>query len=235
MSATLPPSPWRSWRRQRWVVTGVAVVLAILAALIITGLNDGSAPAAVPPPTPAPQTVRAGTTLSPLPVPTCATGASKPFVPTRIMMAGVITPAPVLALARDWRGVPSVAPISAAGMHEFAWDKGPVGILPGSSQGNALFNAHTWPWPAGGALGNDMLLRLRPGKVIVLHGKGVTQCYRVTKQIQVPAQSEYPGFYERTGPPQIAIIVCSGVRAGPGDWLSRTIWFASPFTEPSTL
>lgn len=232
MTTTAPENPWGTWRRQRWVVTAVALVIALVVALLFVLLDQESGTAKTPLP---PQQIRAAATLTARP---CAVGASGPFVPTRITMPGVITPAPVLALPRDSRGVPDVVPLSVAGMHEFAWDEAPVpgvpaavGIKPGSSKGNALFNAHTWPWPAGGALGNDMLLRLRPGKVIQVHGKGVMQCYRVTKQIQVPAEGEYPNFYNRTGPPQIAIIVCSGVRAGPGDWLSRTIWFASPITQ----
>ena len=198
--------------------------MAVAVVLLIALTGEGPVDAKPAPP----QTVRGGAALT---ARTCAVGASGPFTPTGVTIAGVITPAPVLALPRDGRGVPDVAPLTIAGMHEFAWDKGPVGIMPGSSKGNALFNAHTWPWPAGGALGNDMLLRLRPGKVIALHGDGVTQCYRVTKQIQVPAESNYGDFWDRSGPPQIAIIVCSGVRAGPGNWLSRTIWFASPFTS----
>lgn len=232
MTTIAPENPWRTWRRQRWVVTAIALVIVLVVALLFVLLDQsrGTAAKATPP-----QRVVAGSTLVQRP---CAVGASGPFVPTAISMPGVITPAPVLALPRDSRGVPDVVPLSIAGMHEFAWDESPVrgvpaavGIAPGSSKGNALFNAHTWPWPEGGALGNDMLLRLRPGKVIVIHGKGVAQCYRVVKQVQVPAQGEYPNFYNRTGPSQIAIIVCSGIRAGPGDWLSRTIWFARPFTE----
>lgn len=231
MTTTAPENPWGTWRRQRWVVAALALSVALVVALVLVLVDQE--PGTAKPPLP-PQQIRAGATLTQHP---CAVGASGPFVPTRFTIPGVITPAPVLALPRDSRGVPDVVPLSVAGMHEFAWDEAPVrgvpaaiGIKPGSSKGNALFNAHTWPWPAGGALGNDMLLRLRPGKLIVLHGKGVSQCYRVTKQVQVPAEGPYPDFYNRTGRPQIAIIVCSGVRAGPGDWLSRTIWFASPFT-----
>lgn len=233
MTTTAPENPWGTWRRQRWVITAAGVAIALVVALLLVLVDDQRGEARPAPP----QRVLPAATLTERP---CAVGASKPFVPTRFVMPGVITPARILALPRDARGVPDVVPLSVAGMHEFAWDEAPVsgvpsaaGIMPGSSRGNALFNAHTWPWPAGGALGNDMLLRLRPGKVIILHGEGVTQCYRVTKQIQVPAQGEYPNFYNRTGPPQIAIIVCSGVRAGPGNWLSRTIWFASPFTSLS--
>ena len=228
MTTTAPENPWATWRRQRWVVTALAVVIALLVALLLMLNNGSEASPAVARTTP-PQPIRPAATLAERSGP-CAAGAPGPFVPISMQMPGVIKASPILALARDWRGVPDVPPLTEAGKHEFAWDKGPVGIYPGSSKGNALFNAHTWPWSQPPAYGNLMLKGLRPGKLIVLRGKGVTQCYRVTKQIQAPAQGEYPNFYNRTGPPQIAIIVCSGVRAGPGDWLSRTIWFASPFT-----
>ena len=226
MSTTTPANPWTTWRRQRWVLAVALLVIALVVALLVTLLDQepGAAKATLP------QIVTKAGTLTQRP---CAVGASRPFVPTRVVVPRVIRSAPVLALPRDANGVPGVAPISVAGMHEFSWDRGPVGILPGTKKGNALFNAHTWPWPAGGALGNAMLLGLHKGMVIVLHGRGVTQCYRVTKRVQVPAVSNYAGYWSRTGPPQIAIIVCSGVRAGPGDWLSRTIWFASPITSSS--
>lgn len=175
-----------------------------------------------------PQTVRSAAALVERP---CAAGAGGPFVPTGFEIPGLIPRVRILALPRDSRGVPDVAPVTAEGKNEVAWDKAPVGIMPGSSKGNALFNAHTWPWSQPPALGNTMLKGLQPGKTIVLTGDGVTQCYRVTKQVVTPANGPYPDFYNQTGPPQIAIIVCSGVRAGPGNWLERTIWYASPFTS----
>lgn len=217
------------WRRQRWFVTAAAVIAAVLVASLIAIMESTSGPgkSAAPPP----QTVLPGTPLFEEP---CAVGASGPFVPTSLAIPGVIRPSTVLALARNGYGVPDVPPLTETGKHEFAWDKGPVGILPGSSRGNALFNAHTWPWWLAPAYGNLMLKGLHKGGTIVLKGAGVTQCYRVTKRVEVPADGRYPGFYDRTGRPQIAIIVCSGVRAGPGDWLSRTIWFASPYTSDSS-
>lgn len=217
-------SPWRTWRRQRWVFTGLVAALATAVAwALVLSEAAPSSPATV-----TPQTVRAGMTLAERP---CAIGATGPFTPTSFEIPGVLGPVPVLALPRDSRGVPDVAPLTEAGKHEVVWDKAPVGIMPGSAQGNALFNAHTWPWSQAPALGNIMLKGLQPGGTIVLKGQGVTQCYRVTKQVVAPANGPYVGFYDTTGPPQIAIIVCSGVRAGPGDWLERTIWFASPYTS----
>lgn len=228
MSLSTSPDPWRPGR---WLFSVVGIAIAVIVALLLVLLNRDPAATTDQAATP-PQIVHAAATLTPRP---CAVGAPGPFVPMRFLIPGVITPSPILALARDYRDVPSVPPLTLAGKREFAWDKGPEGILPGSSQGNALFNAHTWPWSQAGALGNDMLIGLHPGKVIILKGAHVTQCYRVVKQVQVPADGPYPNFYNRTGSPQIAIIVCSGVRAGPGDWLSRTIWFAKPFTSAEPI
>lgn len=224
-------APDDPWRRQRWTITWVGVAMAALAAILMvliesipgTGVVIGLPPA---------QSIIPGTRLVELP---CAAGARGPFVPTSMAVPGVIQPSTVLALARNAYGIPDVPPLSETGKHEFAWDKGPVGIMPGSHRGNALFNAHTWPWWEAPAYGNLMLNGLHRGGTIVLKGAGVTQCYRVTKRVEVSADGVYGDFYNRTGPPQIAIIVCSGVRAGPGDWLSRTIWFASPYTSDSPI
>ena len=35
-------------------------------------------------------------------------------------------------------------------------------------------------------------------------------------------------YYAKDGQPQLAIVVCSGRRLGPGQWEKRTIWFARP-------
>ena len=37
-----------------------------------------------------------------------------------------------------------------------------------------------------------------------------------------------PRYSVTDGPPQLAIVVCSGRRLGPGVWTKRTVWFASP-------
>lgn len=218
------------WRRQRWLITVITVIAAVLVASLIA-IMEAAPSGTTKVVAPEPQIVQPGKALFEEP---CATGAPGPFVPTSLAIPGVIKPSTVLALARNGYGVPDVPPLTETGKHEFAWDKGPVGIMPGSTRGNALFNAHTWPWFAAPAYGNLMLNGLHKGGTIVLKGAGVTQCYRVTKRVEVPADGTYGDFYNRTGPPQIAIIVCSGVRAGPGDWLSRTIWFASPYTTSSS-
>jgi len=182
------------------------------------------------------QIVLDGTTLHARSV--CDGGATSPFTPKQISVVDVVQKAPVLALARDANNVPGVPPLSEAGKAEFAWDR-PPGILPGSAQGNVLLNAHTWPWTSAPALGNLMLEHLRVGGRIVLYGADSSGtaahlCYEVTRKVSILAEQKYPDYWVTDGPPQIAIMVCSGVRRGPGDWARRTVWFASPVADEST-
>ena len=59
-------------------------------------------------------------------------------------------------------------------------------------------------------------------------------CYQVAKRISVRAEQSVPSYYDSNGRPLLAILVCSGVRRGPGDWSHRTIWFAKPITDAVT-
>lgn len=154
----------------------------------------------------------------------CERGA-RPFTPTSVAIPGLTGGARVLALPRDADGVPGVPPLTSAGKAEFAWDR-PPGIRPGERRGNVLLNAHTWP--DGTALGNRLLAGLHEGDRIVVRGRGASLCYRVTDRVSVPAGASGHRYYDRTGRPQLAIVVCSGTRLGPGSWTRRTLWFASP-------
>ena len=107
----------------------------------------------------------------------------------------------------------------------FAWDL-EQGTRPGDPRGNVIVNAHTWP--DGSALGNRLLAALHPGDRVVVRGKDVRLCYEVTERIEVPADTLMPRYYRKDGPPQLAILACSGKRLGPGIWTKRTVWFATP-------
>lgn len=126
---------------------------------------------------------------------------------------------------REAAGLPGVPPLTSAGKLLFAYDRA-QGIRPGDPAGNVLLNAHTWP--DGSALGNRLLARLHVGDRIVVHGEDARLCYRVTERVEVTAAQGLPRYYARTGPPQLAIVVCSGRRLGPGRWEKRTVWFAGP-------
>lgn len=197
------------------------IVLALVIALLITRSGGSPTPVAVPPP---PVPTLAPATPSPAPPPTCSTVAH-PFVPTSVSIPGVVGKVSVLALHRDANGVPGVPPISAIGKTEMAFDLG-NGIEPGDPRGNALLNAHTWP--DGTALGNRLLAELHDGAKIVVHGVLGQICYQVSDRVEVPFDDPGIRYFATAGPPQIAIIVCSGKRVGPGEWTKRTIWYASP-------
>ncbi|MBO9522015.1 MAG: class F sortase [Nocardioidaceae bacterium] len=215
----------RSARVQR----GVAVVaLAVAAAIAAVWLlwPEGTVPRAEPAPPPAPQAVVAGTVLKDA---LCHRPATRPFVPTRITVPHVTTNAEVLALPRDANNVPQAPPISSTGKTQFAWDA-PT-IKPGEAQGNVLINAHTWP--DGTALGNHLLDNVQVGHTIIVRGQGGAElCYTVTKRDVIVASGGSWEYYAKDGPPQLALIVCSPPRLGPGNWLHRTIWYASPWGTP---
>jgi hypothetical protein len=158
------------------------------------------------------------------PSPSCEF-ATRAFRPRTISVPGVARAASVIDPPRDAEGVPGVAPLTTAGKSVFAWDRA-QGIRPGDHAGNVLLNAHTWP--DGSALGNRLLAGLQRGDRIVVHGVNTRLCYRVTERVEVSANRGMPRYYTKNGPPQLAIVVCSGRRLGPGVWEKRTVWFASP-------
>jgi hypothetical protein len=164
------------------------------------------------------------TAPAPAPAPACTT-AHGPFVPDGVALPGIADHVPVLPLRRDLNGTPGVPPLSSIGKTEMAFDLG-SGIRPGGGHGNALLNAHTWP--DGSALGNQLLAHLHKGDRIVVHGSSGQLCYQVTDRVEVPATDPGKRYYATTGRPQIALVVCSGRRLGPGHWTMRTIWYASP-------
>lgn len=153
----------------------------------------------------------------------CLDGATQPFSPTRIDIENVDDDLEIMALPRDSRNTPSTTPFSKK--FAVAWDR-PPGIMPGSSAGNVILNAHTFP--DGSALGNAMLANVQEGNIFRLENDETHLCYRITKRVHTSGYVVYPGFYDTEGPPQVAFLVCSGTRLGPGHWTHREIWFASP-------
>lgn len=200
----------------RWMVASVAFSM-LLALLAGCGLFPDDEPTG---------TFRSSH-LDPLPIPhRCANGARTEFVPTSMDVQDVGKGYPVIGLPRDAYDTPRTPPTSAK--TTVAWDA--PGNKPGGKLGNVLLNAHTWP--DGTALGNAMLAHTQVGDVLTLRTGKTNLCYRVTKQVEVGARADYGPFWIEDGPPQLAMIVCSGKRLGPGNWSHRTIWFAEPFFGP---
>ena len=167
-------------------------------------------------PTPAPRTAA--------PRRSCAT-VPHPFTPRAISIPGIARRAVVVMPPRAAPFLPGAPPLTAAGKQQFAWDR-KSGIRPGDRAGNVRLNAHVWP--DGSAVGNRMLRGLHKGDRIVAHGTRLRLCYRVTKRVEVLASRGLLRFYSKDGRPQLAIVVCSGRRLGPGVWEKRTVWFARP-------
>lgn len=203
-----------------------ALALALTFGAVLTGAFPlGSAQAADPFPLPIP----------PLPLPPplgpereepCST-ATKPFVPTSVTIADLDRAVPVIAMHRKRSHAPGTPPTTRKGKWVMAFDLD-SGVRPGDRKGNALFNAHTWP--DGSAIGNSMLADLDEGDRIVAGADQGTLCYQVTDRVEVRAGSRKATkrYFAQSGPPQLAIVVCSGERLGPGKWTHRTIWYASP-------
>jgi len=208
------------------VVLAVAVVAGLVAWVLAS--SDEEKPRANPAPSASPSAEPAPSSS---PTPTraarsgCPTRAKRAFAPRTISVPGVTGPASVITPPRDAAGIPGIPPLSSAGKTVFAWDR-EQGIRPGDGRGNVLLNAHTWP--DGSALGNQLLNSLDRGDRIRVRGASSQLCYRVTERVEVLAEDGLPRYYAKTGRPQLAIVVCSGRRLGPGVWEKRTIWFASP-------
>lgn len=200
----------------------VALLVALGLFLLWPGEETPVPPTVEPEPTPSAEPTPEPATSEPAIDPRCRGGATEPFVPESITVAEVLERAEVMALPRDSANVPQVPPTNAK--QAFAWDE--PGVRPGSEQGNVLMNTHLWP--DGTAAGNALLDNLAVGDLIVLRGAGKKLCYEVTEEVEVRAEDGYPPYYDVDGPPQLALLTCSGERRGPGDWSHRTIWFARP-------
>jgi hypothetical protein len=149
----------------------------------------------------------------------------RPFRPSSISIAHVVGATRVLAMGRDSSGVPIPPPLTDTGKWQFGWD---AAILAGATQGVVRLTAHTYPAFAGTALGNALLRGLHQGGKLIVSGGGQTLCYHVVRRVSVDATRSVPDYYASNGPPLLGIVVCSGVRRGPGDWSRRTVWFAAP-------
>ncbi len=152
------------------------------------------------------------------------------FAPVRLAVDHVLPATRVLSRGQDAYGVPEPPPLTRRGRWQLAWDR-ESGVLVGDSAGVVRMTAHTYPRVAGRfpALGNLLLARLHPGARLVVSGAGGERlCYRVTRRRTIRSTATSDDFYDTTGAPRLAILVCSGTRRGPGDWSHRTIWWAEP-------
>lgn len=154
---------------------------------------------------------------------TCSTHDGT-FTPTRVDLAELGSHG-VVPVGRSANGQMGSPPLTTAGKSLVGWDTG--GARPGADRGTVALDAHTWP--DGSALGNQMLRATGVGDVLVLSGGGEQLCYRVTKRkVYEPSRAPVNKIFSRTAPAKLVFIVCSGTRLGPGNWTTRTVWYAKP-------
>lgn len=204
---------------------GVAVLVVSAIAAVWLIWPDNNVPVATAPPVV--QAIAPGTAFRSA---ACHRPVTAPFAPSRITVPGITKDARVFGLPRDANNVPTALSLSSPyAKTGFAWDQ-PT-IKPGEAHGNVLLNTHTWPDDS--SLGNHLLDHLSVGGRIIVRGDaGQEICYKVTKRYVILAADGSKEYYAKGGPPQIAVIVCSPPRLGPGNWKNRTIWLASPVGSP---
>jgi hypothetical protein len=212
--------------RPRAVVTAVlvAAVLACALGAWVLAAPKSARPAA----TAAVEQVR----LRPDPgsVKSCVTSATRPFTPvSAVLRDGQVIQ--MYAAAREPGGiVPGVAPLTDWGKNVFAWDA--PGVLPGSTSGVVVLDAHSWP--DGSALGNWLMTNLKVGQTLILSGSiNQRQCYRIASQkvypaLDVPWKQTY-GPYPPGAPARLTITICYWPRLGPENWANREVWVAEPY------
>lgn len=193
---------------------------------VLMGMTLGGAAVALGVENPDPVTVSWPPLTLPTPPDVCANPATGPFRPTvaRVQDIGTFPIRPVGRLANNVPGTPSDADKLAIG-----WDRPPTGIAPGSRRGKTILTTHAWPDFS--ALGNIMTAKFGVGEVIMLANGKAHLCYLVKQKIHASVQwlEQHIDIYDdRRSPAQVAMVTCSGVRLGPGNWDHREIWLAVP-------
>ena len=150
--------------------------------------------------------------------------SAKPFKPTRATIPVLNRSYGVVPVRRTADGNIGAPPLTTRGKTLVGWDRM---VKPGSRRGTVVLDAHTWP--DGSALGNAMLQRLKKGARIRLTNGTHAVCYRIVSRKSYP-RDRIPvrKLFVQTGKPRVVIVVCSGKRLGPGNWLRRTVWIGEP-------
>lgn len=160
--------------------------------------------------------------------PSCASQSGS-FVPTRLVLERLNIDLPVLAMPLAGDGTFPVPPMDQRGLNprqSASWWKD--GAAPGSRQGVAHFDVHTYLTMT--AAGNFLGTKARTGDTIkVLDGAGkVGACYRVD-QISAWDLNHVPDSLGRTtGPSGLVIEFCWDRPENWGHWLQRKYVIATP-------
>jgi hypothetical protein len=160
----------------------------------------------------------------------CQTSVGKAIRPTSAVISALGKTYRVVRVARGRDGSIGTPPLTRRGKTLVGWDPHD---RPGNGRGSVVLDAHTWP--DGSALGNALLRHLRKGSTVLLSNKnGRAVCYRITKRHSYPrAHLPRHQMFRTGGKEQLVIVVCSGRRLGPENWLRRTVWWGEPIGLPT--
>jgi hypothetical protein len=147
------------------------------------------------------------------------------FVPLKAKIPALGRSVKVIQVPREADNRIGAGPLTESGKWLMAMDPR---TKPASRHGSVILSGHSWP--DGSALGNAMLANLQVGDRIVMIGAdGKHACYAVSKRQSYPvAKVPTRRAFRTNGPERLVIVACSGKRVGPGDWLRRTLWYATP-------
>lgn len=208
--------------RIRNLPLAILVIVGLVATLIAAGVGNAQA--------------QGPTATQAISADSCRTTAVGPIRPTEAVIAQLNRTVDVVRVRRKRNGQIGTPPLTQRGKGQLGWDPH---IQPGAGWGSVITDAHTWP--DGSALGNAMLRDLQEGATIVMRDQaGSSVCYRITKRGSYPRKRiPRSSMFQPWGAEQLVIVVCSGKRLGPGNWLRRTVWWAEPLpaasaAEPAT-
>ena len=172
---------------------------------------------------PSGQPTTPGERLKPRPIPLPCTTTSQSFAPTSFTIVGANS-WPVVGLGRDADNRPITMTDEGLPLDAFIYDvEGPP-----VNYGRGVFYGGAHRVENAPSLGNTMLRELSVGDFVVLaDDAGNRVCLQLDERIEVPVE-DYPDdrvFNVTRAPQQYVFDVCSGVRRGPGDWSTATLFF----------
>lgn len=227
-------------------IGAIVVALLVLLGGVAYFVSRGNPEAAAPEPTPSITAPVETTPSEPTPTATAPASAapapSKPATPTGCTTAPGAIEHPVrfkvdargvdskmITTGTDPDGAPGAPPKSEP--NTTGWFNGSPEV--GTTQGNVMLTIHTYsPKNGANALGNKLYsdAGLKPGDIIRIidqNGQQVCYRYRESLKIWVDKYDENSGVYwNTTGRPQLAIMICWDHNNKTEEWDSRIVFYA---------
>ncbi len=208
----------REVRTPVMVMSVFCTVMALTATLFVVSVGSANA--------------QGSASADPTSEPRCLTTATGPIRPAKAVIPALNRTVDVVGVGRKRNGAIGSPPVTSRGKRLMGWDRY---NRPGTGRGSVILDAHTWP--DGSALGNAMLRSLKTGSTFTIRdAAGRAVCYQIVERRSY-RRSKLPRrkMFRTWGQEQAVIVVCSGKRLGPGNWLRRTVWYAVPVKAPDPV